>query len=106
MGSKPKAPKPSKEEVQLRQRQVEESARLDDEENVRFKRILSGRLGNRRLLSSSRRTAGSGRGSTLAATAGGGGSGGRAAPSSGTGASAGGGRMTSSKRPMSRASLF
>ena len=100
MGSRPKTPKPTKEEVALQQRQREETARLDDEENVRFKRILSGRLGNRRLLSSSRRTGSSGRAGTLAGTSGGsgGGGGGGGGSSSGMGSSAGPGRMTVSRR--------
>lgn len=100
MGSKPKAPKPTKEEVALQQRQVAESARLDDEENTRFKRILSGRLGNRRLLSSSRRTGAASKGGTLAATAGGGGAGGGGGSGGGGSSTSGAGRMTISKRPM------
>lgn len=50
MGSSPKAPKPTESEKQLQARQREEMAKLDDEENVRFKRALRGTLGSRRLL--------------------------------------------------------
>lgn len=47
---KPKAPQPSNEEVVLRQRQIEELARLDEEENTRVKRLVRGRLGSSTLL--------------------------------------------------------
>jgi len=49
----PKTPKPTAEETKMRQRQVEDTARLDDEENVRLKRIARGRSGGRSLLSGS-----------------------------------------------------
>lgn len=104
MGSKPKAPKPTKEEVALQQRQREESARLDDEENVRFKRILSGQLGNRRLLSSARRAGTGMRGATLAATPAASAAGGGASTGSGGGGRSSYGRMTMSKS-VKRASL-
>jgi hypothetical protein len=74
----PKAPEPTDAEVQLQNRQKEELARLDDDENVRIKRGLRGRLGTRML--SSRRT--SSRSSML---------GGGAAASGGSGGGSGGG---------------
>lgn len=49
MGSKPKQQPPSAEEKALRQRQVNELARLDEEENRRIKR-LSRSIGGRSLL--------------------------------------------------------
>lgn len=105
MASRPKTPKPTKEEVALQNRQREESSRLDDEENTRFKRILSGQLGNRRLLSSSRRKGAT----TLSATAGGGGGGSGAAGGAASAGAGGGrasaGRMTVSKGLTSRGSL-
>jgi hypothetical protein len=80
MASSPKAPKPTEQEVQLQNRQREELARLDDEENTRFKRALRGQLGGRRLLS--------GRAASRGA------SGGAAASGGSAGGSTSGGRMT------------
>jgi hypothetical protein len=56
---KPKAAAPTTEETVLRQRQVDELARLDDEENRRLKVLVRGRSSN---ALTSRRSAG-GRGS-------------------------------------------
>lgn len=81
-----KPPEPTAAETALENRQREEIARLDDEENVRLKRGLRGRLGTRML--ASRRTAG--RTSMLGgATAARGGGGGSAAPSGGGGGTSG-----------------
>lgn len=49
----PKAPKPTADEIRLRDRQRSDMARLDDEENVRLKRLVRGRTGQRGLLSGS-----------------------------------------------------
>lgn len=47
---RPKAPAPTAQEVQMRDRQAVELARLDDEENTRVKRLIRGRLGAGSLL--------------------------------------------------------
>lgn len=57
----PEAPEATEAEKSLEARQREELARLDEQENIRLKRGMRGRLGNR-LLSS--RPAGSARSST------------------------------------------
>ena len=52
MASKPKRPKPTSEELVMRQRQTEQLARLDEEENRRLKSMTRMRLGGRSLLGS------------------------------------------------------
>lgn len=54
----PKAPAPTAEETVMRQRQVGELARLDDEENTRMKRLVRGRLGAGSLLGGRRSSRG------------------------------------------------
>ena len=49
----PKAPKPTADEIRMRDRQRSDLARLDDEQNVRLKRLVRGRTGQRGLLSGS-----------------------------------------------------
>ena len=49
----PKAPKPTAEDVKMRQRQTEDLANLDNEQNVRLKRLVRARAGGRSLLSGS-----------------------------------------------------
>lgn len=49
----PKAPKPTADEIRMRDRQRSDMARLDDEQNVRLKRLVRGRTGQRGLLSGS-----------------------------------------------------
>lgn len=53
MGSTPKKPKPTPEELALRRRQGIELDRKTEEENRRRKMIAFGRLGTRQLLSGS-----------------------------------------------------
>ena len=60
MASKPKAPKPTAEETLMRQRQVEQLAKLDEEENRRLKGLLRMRLGGRGLLGGAARRRGGG----------------------------------------------
>lgn len=48
----PKAPKPTEAEIQLQNRQREDTARLDEEENLRLKRGQRARLGGRAVRSS------------------------------------------------------
>lgn len=47
---KPKMPAPTEAEIRMRQMQSEELARLDEEENVRLKRLLRSRGGSRSLI--------------------------------------------------------
>lgn len=71
---KPKAPQATTEEKLLRSRQVEELARLDEEENRRVKGLVRGRMGAGSLLSG-RRSGGRGRGSIVSSSGDGGGGG-------------------------------
>lgn len=69
---RPKAPQPTAEENVLRQRQVDELTRLDDEENTRVKRLARGRLGAGSLLSRRSGTSRTARGSMVSSNGGGG----------------------------------
>lgn len=81
-----KPPEPTAAETALENRQREELARLDDEENVRLKRGLRGRLGTRMLASRRAPSRNASLGGAAAASGGGG------AASGGGGGSSGGSR--------------
>lgn len=71
---KPKAQPETTEEKVMRSRQVEELARLDDEENTRVKRLVRGRLGAGSMLSGRRSSSRGARGSMVTSSGDGGGS--------------------------------
>lgn len=71
---KPKKPKEPRDAIALRQRQIQELAKLDEEENRRIKAMFRGRQGGRAFRSAgSSKTAGNAAGAAFSAGGGGGG---------------------------------